>query len=419
MKRWCFKWIGCLCGLVILASCNHEYPGYQRTSDGLYYRIIETDTTHSLPSMGDFLKLKMDYYLNDSLLYSSAVNEEYPRIQMKQSESEGDILSGLAMMREGDSASFIVRTGNDNMRYEIRLEKIQSREDFLAEVEAVYEDMKTASEQELKSYIVDNQINVKPTEQGVYYWTTRPGKGVKPNPGDLVEVHYEGRFLDGTLFDSVYRVDSTFSFILGKGYLIPAWEEVVPMMRLGECATMLVPYPMAYGDRSVGAIPPYANLIYNIEIQNIIDSKIVESEYEERMKALKAQSESDFKTYLETHHITETPTASGLYIIPQKKGKGRHAGSGMIARIKYEARTLDGNLLGYGESPYQDVKIGDGTLMAGVEEGLKTMSEGDSVTLVMPYHLAYGAFGSGNIAPYTNVVLNMVLIQLFSEQEYQ
>ena len=91
----------------------------------------------------------------------------------------------------------------------------------------------------------------------------------------------------------------------------------------------------------------------------------------------------------------------------------------MIARIKYEARTLSGDLLGYGESPYQDVKLGDGTLMAGVEEGLQTMSEGDSVTLVMPYQLAYGALGSGNIAPYTNVVLGIILIQLFSEQEFE
>ena len=88
----------------------------------------------------------------------------------------------------------------------------------------------------------------------------------------------------------------------------------------------------------------------------------------------------------------------------------------MIARIKYEARTLGGALLGYAESPYQDVKLGDGTLMPGVEEGLLTMSEGDSVTLLLPYYLADGEQGNGSIAPYTNVVLGITLLQLLTDE---
>lgn len=434
MRKCFFECVGCLLGLLILSSCGRDYPGYQRTEDGLYYRFIECDSMRPSPVPGDFLKLRMDYFLNDSLLYTSAAKEEFPRIQLKEPEFKGDILSGLAMMHEGDSASFIVRADSawfslydgspsnfairrkDKMRFEIRLEQIQSREDFLAEVETVYESMKTKSEQEFQTYLSENQINTIPTENGVYYWTTQPGKGVRPKVGDLVEVCYSGRFLNGEVFDSIYLADSTFSFILGKGYMIPAWEEVVPKMQQGERATMLVPYQMAYGDRSVGKIPPYANLIYDIEIRNILDSEVVEQQYEERLKSLKSQSESDFKAYLEEHHIVEKPSATGLYIIPHKKGNGRHAAKGMIARIKYEARTLGGALLGYAESPYQDVKLGDGTLMPGVEEGLLTMSEGDSVTLLLPYYLADGEQGNGSIAPYTNVVLGITLLQLLTDE---
>lgn len=434
MRKRFVEWIVCLCGFLIMVSCGRDYPGYQRTGDGLYYRFIESDSLRPLPVSGDFLKLRMDYFLNDSLLYSSSVKEEFPRIQLKDPEFKGDILSGLAMMHEGDSASFIVRADSawfslygespsdfeirrkDKMRFEIRLEQIQSREDFLEEVETVYESLKSESEQEFQSYLADNQININPTEHGVYYWTTRPGSGAQPKAGDLVEVCYAGRFLNGQVFDSVYMADTTFSFILGKGYMIPAWEEVVPKMHLGERVTMIIPCQMAYNDRSVGVIPPYSNLIYDIEIRNIIDSKVVERQYEERMKALKSQSESDFRAYLESHHIAQKPSSTGLFIIPNKKGNGKQAAQGMIARIKYEARTLDGKLLGYAESPYQEVKLGDGTLMAGVEEGLLTMCEGDSVTLLLPYYLANGEQGNGIIAPYTNVVLGIILLQLLTDE---
>lgn len=400
--------------LLIATSCGREYPDYQHTDDGLYYRFIEIDTSRPLPQQGDFLKLSMDCYSNDSLVYSSTLNGEYPRIQMKASD-KGDILHGLALMHEGDSASFIVKE-DERMRYEVRLLQIQTKEELEAEVEALFGELKAKSDQDFQSYLAENQICIKPTEQGVYYWTTRPGTGRRPAAGDLVTVHYEGRFLNGSVFDSIYRADSTFSFLLGSGYVIPGWEAIVPLMRVGERATLLIPYQMAYGDLSVGMIPPYSNLVYDIEIQDVTDSEIVEEEYQRRMEAMKAQSEAAFKEYVERHLVGEAPSATGLYVLPQRKGRGTHAAAGMIARIKYEARTLDGDLLGYSESPYQDVVLGEGMLMAGVEEGLLTMSEGDSVTLVLPYPLAYGQYGFGTIPPYTNVVLGLSLLQLIPQE---
>lgn len=430
MKTIFNPWIGCLVGLLMMVSCGQKYAGYQCTDDGLCYRFIEMDSTRPQPQQGDFLKLSMDYYLNNSLMYSSVPHGEYPRIQLKPSSFKGDILCGLAMMHEGDSASFVVRADStwlsmfgdsekgpkiqpkDKMRFEIRLLQIQSKEEFITEVEALYESMKADSDQELQSYLAEKHINTIDQEPGVYYWTTLPGTGKQPNPGDLVSVHYEGRFLNGLVFDSLYRSDTTFSFVLGRGLTLPGWEEVIPKMHVGECATVLIPYPMAYGDRSVGVIPPYSNLIYDIELLDVVDASIVEAQYRERMEVLKAQADQEFKTYVETQSIDVTPTSSGLYIIPRKQGSGAQARTGMVARVKYEARTLGGDLLGFSDSPYQEVVLGEGMLMPGVEEGLLAMSEGDSVTLLMPYPLAYGAQGYGNIQPYTNVVLGLSLLQL-------
>ena len=416
MKNKLLFGIGCLVGLIAIVSCGRSFSDYQHTADGLYYRFIEMDSSRPMPQEGDFLMLSMDQYSHDTLAYSSTRKGEYPRIQMKASEQKGDILSGLAMMHEGDSASFIV-TAEDDMRYEVRLVQIQSKEDLEAEVETLYKKLKSKSDQAFNSYLEENQIYIRPTPHGVYYWTTKSGTGKKPVAGDLVEVHYEGRFLNGEVFDSNYKTDSTFSFILGSGFVIPGWDEVVPLMRVGESATMIIPYQMAYNDRVVGVIPPYSNLIYDIEILNITDSKVVDEAYQKRMEDLKVRSGIEFKEYLERHHVSVAPTASGLYIIPQKKGNGAPAQAGMLARIKFEARTLGDDLLGYAESPYQDVMLGRGMLMPGVEEGLMSMSEGDSVTLIIPYHLAYGQQGYGAIAPYTNVVLGLSLLQLLPSEE--
>lgn len=430
-----YGWIAALFGLVFLMGCQPKYPGYQRTEEGLYVRFIESDSTRPKPEQGDFLKLRMDYYLHDSLLYSSAKQGQSPRIQLRPSSFRGDILSGLAMMREGDSASFLVRADSawyamfdeaptgfvihpkDRIRFEIRLEQIQSKEDLQSEVEALYEAIRIQSEADFQSYLAQNQVNVAPTEHGVYCWTTQPGEGEKPAPGDLVEVNYVARFLNGEVFDTTYRSDSCFRFILGNGYVIPGWEEVIPMMRVGSHVTAVIPYAMAYGDRSVGRIPPYSNLVYDIALQKITDSEEVERQYRQRMESVEAQSKADFNAYLEAHQITETPTHSGLYILRKQPGKGRHASPGMKARIRYEAKTLGGEQMGVSEEPYLEVEIGKGAVLAGVDEGLLAMSEGETVTLLIPYPLAYGAMGYGTIPPYTNILLDLQLLELLPADE--
>ena len=89
----------------------------------------------------------------------------------------------------------------------------------------------------------------------------------------------------------------------------------------------------------------------------------------------------------------------------------------MKARIRFEAQTLDGVRMGVSEEPYQEVVIGKGAVLAGVDEGLLSMSEGETVTLLIPYPLAYGAMGYGNIPPYTNILLDLQLVELLQGDE--
>lgn len=423
----------CCAFLGVFVSCGPKYPGYQRTSDGLFYRFIEENPEGVKPQNGDFLLLSMDYFLNDSLLYSSSAVNESPRIQLNDSKFKGDILGGFALMHEGDSASFIVKADStcthmfgqdpkelgvkpsDKMRFEIRLQSIQSKEAFEQELETMIESAKELSKNKLNSYIADNNITARPSASGVYYWTTKTGNGRCPHSGDQVEVNYVGKLLDGRTFESTYDNGQTFKYIVGEGYVIPGWEEVLPKMHEGEKATVVLPYEMAYNDQTVGPIPPYTNLVYDIELLHVTPAAELARQIELEMANLKAQSEKDLANYLRENNITVQPKPSGLYFVSRKECADMMAVPGFTARIKFNAYYLDGSVLGSSDSlgvDYYEVPVGQGKVLRGLEEGISYMAKGEQATLVIPYTLAYGESGYGAIPPYTNLVFDVEVVDV-------
>lgn len=87
-----------------------------------------------------------------------------------------------------------------------------------------------------------------------------------PNSGELVEVHYEGRLLDGTVFDSSYERDQPAVFPSDR--LIRGWVQSLPEMKVGESWTLMIPPELAYGERGTpgGPIPPNAALVFKVEL---------------------------------------------------------------------------------------------------------------------------------------------------------
>ena len=111
--------------------------------------------------------------------------------------------------------------------------------------------------------------DVKVTVSGLQYKVVTMGTGAKPtSPEDRVTVHYEGRLLDGTLFDSSYDRGETISF--GLNLVIPGWTEGVQLMPIGSKFIFYIPSDLAYGDRgSHPAIPGGATLIFTVELFGI------------------------------------------------------------------------------------------------------------------------------------------------------
>lgn len=108
------------------------------------------------------------------------------------------------------------------------------------------------------------------TPSGLLYLIRAPGSGTPARTGDEVIVHYDGRLLDGTPFDSSYRGGTPFTFRVGTGGVIKGWDEAFLSMRKGEKRTLIIPYWLGYGVAGRGAkIPPRATLVFEVELIDI------------------------------------------------------------------------------------------------------------------------------------------------------
>jgi FKBP-type peptidyl-prolyl cis-trans isomerase len=157
---------------------------------------------------------------------------------------------------------------------------MRSKESYDKEREALQAEAQTAENQRKDSeksirdqYIADNGITAQPTASGLYYIETEKGTGVKAMPGNTVSVHYTGRLLDGTVFDSSIEKGEPFSFRLGVGQVIKGWDEAIALMNEGGKATLIIPSEIAYGARDSGTIPAYATLTFDVELVSVVEAQ--------------------------------------------------------------------------------------------------------------------------------------------------
>ena len=106
------------------------------------------------------------------------------------------------------------------------------------------------------------------TPAGAIVRTVKPGTGATPQPTDRVEVHYTGKLLDGTVFDTSRKGDQKpVTFPLNG--VIKCWGEGVGRMKVGEQAVLTCPADTAYGEGGQRNIPPGATLVFDVELVGI------------------------------------------------------------------------------------------------------------------------------------------------------
>jgi FKBP-type peptidyl-prolyl cis-trans isomerase len=266
---------------LLLASCGNKYKGFKKTGNGLYYRFWVENSTCRMPENDDIIFLEMSIRTEkDSVVLPS----KQIQTMMQISPFKGDFYEALSLMHEGDSAEFIInakkyfevdRYGqipefvkNDEMMlwFTIRIDSIRSWEQYKMTAKTSRLD---AEKKSIENYLTANNLTAAPQASGLYYIEIKEGKGKNPVNGQNVKVHYTGKLLDGTVFDSSIGKDPM-GFVFGGG-MIPGFTEGISLMKKGGKAILLIPSYLGYGENAAGGgkIPPYSPLLFEVELLSI------------------------------------------------------------------------------------------------------------------------------------------------------
>lgn len=249
------------------------------------------------------------YYLtvfkNDSLLQSSrSMSPDPSEFMLPTPEEMGEnpqpnpMIDMLQLMSVGDSVSVYIKmdtienrpdgfAAEDRLRYDIVLAEQKSREEY----EAEQAERRATMERQLAAYtsrepmVADStatelaafkrgakRAGYTTTASGLMYKILEPGTGKQAVAGKPVLVSYYGvRTADGSMFDNSFRAQRPIDFPLGRGQVIPGWDEGIGLLREGARAILAIPAELAYGDnpRPGGPIKPGDELMFYVQLEEV------------------------------------------------------------------------------------------------------------------------------------------------------
>jgi FKBP-type peptidyl-prolyl cis-trans isomerase FkpA len=283
--------LGFLILMLIFVSCNRDekYPDFETDKSGLKYKIISKGQSEERISADDYIELELKYKnLSDSVLFDSKELSTAFRMQVKKiSHAGGSFENAVFISNPGDKLLFVLPADsfytktmgqamprgvgkNTDLFFEMKILRKLDPNEIIKDREQLIKQMKEQEDLLIKNYVTENNIEIEPNLSGLYLIKNRPGKGDVSKTGDKLTVNYVGKFVDGRIFDSSYARKEPFSFRLGAGEVIDAWEEGCIKMKVGEKITIIVPSHLAYGKEGYGKlIPPYSTLIFEIELLSI------------------------------------------------------------------------------------------------------------------------------------------------------
>ena len=288
--------------LLLLASCgsDSQFSGFTKAKEsGLHYKFFKHNDDAKQVELGSGINFSyiISTFPNDSVIVNSKnVSQDgtgFTRFAIQAvSFKGGSFEDGLLMMHEGDSAAFIIPADSfflktmgmnelpagikpgSHLKGTFFVKEVKSKAEVeenqkkqMAEREAMMREMKQKEAADRDKYLAYNKITAKPTESGLIYIETKKGSGKKPAATDVVKVHYTGKLLDGTVFDSSVERGKPVEFPLNQ--VIPGWTEGLQLMGIGGKATLIIPSNIAYG-MGQGPIPPYSTLVFEVELIDIL-----------------------------------------------------------------------------------------------------------------------------------------------------
>lgn len=280
---------------IIMASCN---TNYEKTKSGLVYKIFEGKGSGTPIKAGMFAKLNIEYKLSPK---DTVLNSTYGKLPLFTAIDTGaktdySFMELLPKCKQGDSVIFTISVDSlknkgaipaynemfkrgDQIKCKMSVLKTFASEN---EIKADYEkEMVAEKDREIKSikdYLAKKGVKATQTTNGVFVELTAAGDAQKAQNGKVASIMYKGYLQeDGKVFDT--NMDSSkghtapIDVAVGKGAVIPGWEEALPYFGRGGRGKIYIPAMLGYGPQgSQGAIPPFANLVFDIEVRDVKDA---------------------------------------------------------------------------------------------------------------------------------------------------
>jgi FKBP-type peptidyl-prolyl cis-trans isomerase FkpA len=281
--------IYCLCFLA--AGCAKKQvaqkvpvPEFQTTASGLKYKFYK-DAPGPNAKLDDVIIMHMILKTSKDSILRSTFQEGKPiQALVSKPSFKGSLEEAFTMLSPGDSALFFVSADSlfektihapmppmiekgSFLKFVLKVEKVYDQEQLKREQKEMEAKQSKADSALINDYIKAKGLAAIKTSSGLYYVQTQKGKGESPKNGQTVQVHYTGKLLDGTIFDSSVQRGTPFEFVIGTGQVIKGWDEGIALMKPGEKGTLLIPSALGYGANGAGpSIPPNSVLIFDVEL---------------------------------------------------------------------------------------------------------------------------------------------------------
>lgn len=144
------------------------------------------------------------------------------------------------------------------------------QEKMMAEQQAAAKKAAEANREKSEEFLAENaeKEGIETTDSGLQYKVLKSGDGATPGPQDNVKVHYEGKLIDGTVFDSSYQRGEPVEFRVDQ--VIKGWQQALQMMSVGDTWMIYLPSDLAYGPAGTGGpIGPNEALTFKVELLGV------------------------------------------------------------------------------------------------------------------------------------------------------
>lgn len=256
-------------------SDNAVRDGVKSTASGLQYKVLSEGPKDGYsPKADDIVDVQYVGTLLDGTEFDSSIRRgAAARFQLNQVIPGWT--EGVQLMREGDKYRFFIPADLAYGATGTPGGPIGPNEALIFDVELVKVSSPARNLDAARKFLSENakKPGVKSTASGLQYQVLTEGSagGKSPSDADKVSVHYEGRLLDGTVFDSSYERGEPVEFPLNR--VIKGWTEGVQLMSEGDKFRFFIPPSLAYGENGTpgGPIGPNEALIFDVELLKVVE----------------------------------------------------------------------------------------------------------------------------------------------------